>query len=81
MAKKIEGCKKPFWTFQVQWLAYLGYDKLWRSNFYINTWAKSRVQDINYNQLKLKVNETFKKDEKLTTEFEPSNPEYIIKKG
>ena len=39
------------------------------------------MQDINLNQLKLKVNDTSKKDEKLTTNFEPSNDEDVIKKA
>ena len=36
-------------------MAYLGYDKLWQSQFHRNVSAKDRVQDINLNQLKLKV--------------------------
>ena len=38
-------------------------------NFYNNVFAKTRVQDINLNQLKLKVNDTYKKDDKITTIF------------
>ena len=45
-------------------MAYIGYDKLWRSEFYINVSAKDRVQDINLNQMKLKVDDTYKKDGK-----------------
>ena len=41
--------------------AYKSYDKLWRSEFYSNVSAKDRVQDLNLDQLKLKVNDTYKK--------------------
>ena len=51
-------------------MAYARYYKLWRSEFYNNVSAKDRVQDINLNQLKFKVNDTYKKDEKITTNSE-----------
>ena len=35
-----------------------------------NVSAKNSVQDTNLNQLKLKVNDTYKKDEKMTKHFE-----------
>ena len=62
-------------------MAYISYDKLWRSEFHNNVSAKDRVQDINLNQLKLNVNEAYTKDEKKTTNFEPSNPEDVINKA
>ena len=51
-------------------MPYIGYDKLWRNELYNNASAETKVQDINLNQLKLKVNDTSKDDEKLTTNFE-----------
>ena len=36
------------------------------------------MQDINPNHLKIKVHDTYKKDEKLTTNFEPVNDEHLI---
>ena len=42
-------------------MAYISFDNLWRSEFYNNVSAKDRVQDINLNQIKLKVNDTHKK--------------------
>ena len=33
---------------------------------------KDKVQDLNINQLKLEVHDTYKKDEKITTDFEPT---------
>ena len=52
-------------------MAYDGYDTLWRSDFYNNVTAKDRTQDLNH--LKLKVIDTYKKDEKITTNFEPTD--------
>ena len=39
-------------------MADISYDKLWCSEFYKNVSAKDKVQDINLNQLKLKVNDS-----------------------
>ena len=48
-------------------MAYKGYDEIWFSEFCNNVSAQDRVQDINLNQLKLKVNDTYGKDEKNNT--------------
>ena len=40
-----------------------------------------KVQDIKSNQFKLEVHDTFKKDDKITTNFEPVNDENVIKKA
>ena len=37
------------------------------------------MQDINLNHLKLKVNDAYKKYEKITTNFKPSNEDVIDK--
>ena len=39
------------------------------------------MQDINPNQLKLKVNDSSEKDEKTTTHFETSHDEDVLKKS
>ena len=39
------------------------------------------MQDINANQLKLKVNDNFKNDDKKATNFEPSDDEDLVNKG
>ena len=39
------------------------------------------MQDLNINNLKLEVHDTYKKDEKLTTNFEPVDNEDVINKG
>ena len=36
------------------------------------------VQDLNINQLKLEVHDTFEKDEKITTDFEQTNDTDVI---
>ena len=51
---------------------------MWRSELYNNVSAKDSVQK-NLNQLRLKMNDTYKKDEKITTKFEPSDKENIVR--
>ena len=54
-------------------MASLYYVSLLKSGFYNNVSAKDRLQNINLNQLNLKLNVTCDKDEKITTKFELSN--------
>ena len=61
-------------------MEYISHDKLWRLEFYNNVSAKSRVQDNNLNQLKLKLNDTYKKDAKIITKFEAVIDEDLINK-
>ncbi len=42
---------------------------------------RDKLQDININNLKLEVHDTYKKDEKLTTNFEPVDNEDVINEG
>ena len=64
-------------------MAYISYDNLCRSQFYNNICAKDKVQHIKRNHLKLKVNDTYKKDEKITTNLKAvidedvTNKEYL----
>ena len=44
--------------------AYISYIKLWESEFDTIVSEKNKVQDIYCNHLKMKVNKTYKKDEK-----------------
>ena len=39
------------------------------------------MQDVNLDQLKIKVNDTYKKDEKITTKFQAVNDEDVINKS
>ena len=61
-------------------MAYIRYDKEWRSEFYNNVSAKNRAQCKNLSQLKVEVNEICKIDESLITNFEPSNDKYVVNK-
>ena len=60
-------------------MAGISHDKLWASEFYNNVSAKDREQDIKFNQSKLKVIHTYKKNENITKNFKPSNDEDVIK--
>ena len=42
---------------------------------------RDKKQDLNIDQLKLEVHDTFKKDEKITTDFEPTDDKDVINKG
>ena len=57
------------------------YNKLWESEFDGIVSKRDKLQDANINQLKLEVYDTYKKDEKLTTNFEPVDNEDVINKG
>ena len=52
-------------------MAYISYNKLWESEFDNIVSRRDKLQDMNINQLKLEAHDTYKKDEKLTTKFEP----------
>ena len=50
-------------------MAYMSNNKLWESEFDGIVSKRDKLQDLNINQLKLEVHDTYKKkDEKLTTE-------------
>ena len=62
-------------------MAYISYNKLWESEFDGIVSKRDKLQDLNINQLKLEVHDTYKKDEKLTTNFEPVDNEDVINKA
>ena len=62
-------------------MAYISYNKLWESEFDGIVSKRDKLQDANINQLKLEVYDTYKKDEKLTTNFTPVDNEDVINKG
>ena len=62
-------------------MAYISYNKLWESEFDGIVFKRDKLQDLNINQLKLEVHETYKKDEKLTTNFEPVDDSDVINKS
>ena len=61
-------------------MAYISYNKLWESEFDGIVSKRDKLQDLNINQLKLEVHDTYKKDEKITTNFEPVDNEDVINK-
>ena len=62
-------------------MAYISYKKLWESEFDGIVSKRDKLQDLNINQLKLEVHDTYKKDEKLTTNFEPIDNSDVINKA
>ena len=62
-------------------MAYISYNKLWESEFYGIVSKRDKLQDLNINQLQLEVYDTYEKDEKITTIFEPFNDKDVVNKG
>ena len=62
-------------------MAYISYNKLWESEIDGIVSKRDKLQDANISKLKLKLHDTYKKDEKITTNFEPVDNEDVINKG
>ena len=62
-------------------MAYISYNKLWESEFDGIVSKRDKLQDLNINNLKLEVHDTYKEDQKKTTNFEPNDNEDVINKG
>ena len=62
-------------------MTYISYNKLWESEYVGIVSNRDKLQDLNINQVKLEVHDTYKNDEKLTTNFETVNNEDVINKG
>ena len=62
-------------------MAYISYNKLWENEFDGIVSKRDKLQDLNVNQLKLEVHDSYKKDEKITTNFEPIDNSDVINKG
>ena len=62
-------------------MAYIRLDKVWRSDFCNKVSAKDRVQDMNLNQIKLKISDSFKKDKRIATKVEPNIDEDVMNKA
>ena len=54
---------------------------MWESEFDDIVSKRDKLQDSNINQLKLEVHDTYKKDEKISTNFEPIDNTDVINKG
>ena len=53
---------------------------MWESEFDGSVSKRDKFQDLKINQVELEVHDTFKKDEKITTNFEPTDKSDVIKK-
>ena len=62
-------------------MAYISYNKLWESKFDGIVSKRDKLQDLKINNLKLEVYDTYKKDEKISTIFEPIDNSDVINKG
>ena len=62
-------------------MTYISYNKLWESEFDGIVSKRDKLQDLNINQLKLEVHDTYRKVEKITTNFEPVDNVDVINKG
>ena len=62
-------------------MAYISYNKLWEIEFDGIVSKRDKLQDLNIIQLKLEVHDTYKKDEKITTDFKPVNDEDVVNKA
>ena len=61
-------------------MAYISYNKLWESEFDGIVSRRDKLQDLNINNSKFEVLDTYKKDEKLTTNFEAVDDKDVINK-
>ena len=62
-------------------MAYISYNKLWESEFDGIVSKRDKLQDLNINQLKLEVHDSYKKDENITTNYKPVDDKDVINKG
>ena len=62
-------------------MAYISYNKLWESEFDGIVSKRDKLQDSNISQLKLEIYDTYKKNEKMTTNFEHTDNLDVINKG
>ena len=62
-------------------MAYIPYNNLWESEFDGIVSKRDKLQDLNINHIKLEVHDTYKKDEKITTNFEAVGNEDVLSKG
>ena len=62
-------------------MAYICYKKLWESEFDGIVSKEDKLQDLKFNQLKLEVHDTYKKDQRITTNFEAVDDKDVINRG
>ena len=62
-------------------MAYISYNKKWEIEFDNIISERDKLQDLISSQLKLEVHDTYRKDEKITTNFETTDSSDVINKG
>ena len=62
-------------------MVYITYNKLWEPVFDGIVSERDTLQDLKINHLKLKVHDAYKKEEKITTNFEPTDNSDVINKA
>ena len=62
-------------------MVYISYTELWENEFDSIVSKRDKLQDMNNIQLKLEIHDTYKKDEKITTNFEPIDNEDVVNKA
>ena len=62
-------------------MAYISSENLWESKFDGIFSKRDKLQDLNINQLKLGVHDTYRKDKKISTKFEPTDESDVINKA
>ena len=62
-------------------MAYISYNKLWESKFDNIVSKRDKLQDLKFNPPKLKIHDTYKKNGKIATIFEPTDDLDVINKG
>ena len=67
----------------VKQLAYISNNKLWPNEFDGMVSKREKLQDLNVNQLKLEVHDTYKieEDAKIKTNFDPTVDSDVINKS
>ena len=61
-------------------MADISYNKYGKASLITSFLKIDKLQDLNINQLKLEVHDTYKKDEKMITNFEPTDNSEVISK-
>ena len=61
-------------------MAYISCNILWESEFDGIVSKRDKLQDLNINKLKIEVHDTYKKDEKITINFEAVDDKDVINK-
>ena len=62
-------------------MAYISYNTFCESEFDGIVSRRDKLQDFNINQIKLEVNDTYKKNQKLTTNLEPTDDSDVLNKS